>query len=111
MNRSTRDISRQVYVVPVGENNAIAQGDVNAGSLQRIADACETMAKDRERMEASLDWHRHDWKKRGEEIAALKRSNAALRGVITKQRMAMEDLVEKYNCMVMQRGQEREATT
>lgn len=58
--------------------------DINAGSLQRIADACETMCRDRETLERdyryvcrSLDEYRSDMQR-------LMRKNAALRGVITK---------------------------
>lgn len=57
---------------------------INAGSLQRIADACELMAKNY----AALIDERNCWKRwhdeEQERRIALERKNAALRGVITK---------------------------
>lgn len=58
--------------------------NIKIGCLQRIADATELMAKDRQRLIDDLEWtkrSRDSWQKTAER---LERSNAALRGVITK---------------------------
>jgi hypothetical protein len=57
---------------------------LKAGAVLRIADACELMAKDRQRMERDLQWNteRHEHYRR--EAERLARSNAALRGVIKR---------------------------
>ena len=61
---------------------------INAGSLQRIADACELMASNYLRLQNDLDlnrrWHREEQslrRKRDRQIAAL-------RGVITRLKKA-----------------------
>jgi UrcA family protein len=58
--------------------------DLTLGCLQRIADAVEKMCGDREKLERGLKWERESNECRRETIAELQRSNAALRGVITK---------------------------
>jgi len=57
---------------------------INAGSLQRIADAAELMAKNHAELVSERDRAIQSvtfWKEQAEQIA---RSNRALRGVITK---------------------------
>lgn len=73
-----RDSSRQNW------NTRCTVEDINAGSLQRIADACELMAKNySELIDERNRWRRwHDEEQ--ERRIALERRNAALRGVITK---------------------------
>lgn len=44
---------------------------VTAGSLQRIADAVEVMAKDRVQMERDLQWYKEQYAARGRTIANL----------------------------------------
>lgn len=44
---------------------------VTAGSLQRIADAVEIMAKDRVQMERHLKWYKDAYASRGKTIEAL----------------------------------------
>jgi hypothetical protein len=61
---------------------------INAGSLQRIADAMELSCKDRERLErnyANMRRWRDEAKACSERLA---RSNAALRGVIKRMKKA-----------------------
>lgn len=57
---------------------------INAGSLQRIADASETMAKNFLELQRDRDW----WKSRAEDrartITYLGHSIRSLRGVITR---------------------------
>lgn len=74
--------------LPDGQN--ITCEETQLGAVLRIADACELMAKDRERMERSLSWHkeRHDHYRA--EAERLARSNAALRGVINRMKRHKE---------------------
>lgn len=73
-----REASRKDW----GGNNTVA--DINAGSLQRIADATELMAKrytelidERDRLKRWADEAR-------DRAYRVERSNAALRGVVTR---------------------------
>lgn len=64
-----------------GENTA---GNINIGSLQRIADATEKMAADYTALQNDRDMYKRrndDYEKKN---AALHRKISALRGVITK---------------------------
>jgi hypothetical protein len=58
--------------------------DIKVGCLQRIADSVETIAKDKERLEANRDY----WKREAERLQKirerLERQNSGLRGVITR---------------------------
>ena len=65
--------------------------DINAGSLQRIADAAERQADATELMatkyretEKQLIFYKEAYPKKNAEIERLKRSNAALRGIINR---------------------------
>ncbi len=57
---------------------------INCGSLQRIADATELMAKNYAKMERDLRWYKENYPRRNAQIEKLERSNSALRGVITR---------------------------
>lgn len=61
---------------------------INAGSLQRIADSCELMAKDRERMESNLRYYKQRSESLEKDRDRLTRSNSALRGVIKRMKRA-----------------------
>jgi predicted DNA-binding ArsR family transcriptional regulator len=78
MSKNFRDLSRDGWIGKGTMEN------INAGSLQRIADATETIAKSYDQMRENRDY----WKKRCEdEMACSKRlaaSNRALRGVIKR---------------------------
>ncbi len=58
--------------------------DINAGSLQRIADAAEAMAKNYLRLQEDLDYLKGRVQVLRKRAERAERSNAALRGVITK---------------------------
>lgn len=58
--------------------------EVNAGSLQRIADATEKMASNYTQLQNNLDWEKKANKGLLETCERLRRRNQALRGVITK---------------------------
>lgn len=53
---------------------------INAGSLQRIADATEAMAKSYTALRSHADWLEQDRKRLQATIERLNHSNAALRG-------------------------------
>jgi len=57
---------------------------IKLGALLRIAYSCELMAKDRQQMERNLKWHEEHLSRRTRECDRLARSNAALRGVISR---------------------------
>lgn len=57
---------------------------VKIGAIQRIADAVETIAKDRVSMEADLKWYKELNERNNATIARLRKSNAALRGCLRR---------------------------
>lgn len=57
---------------------------INAGSLQRIADATEKMAQNYDDMRENRDFWKTIAERRATTITELQRSNRGLRGVITK---------------------------
>lgn len=57
---------------------------INAGSLQRIADAAEVMAKNYNMLLQTKENYKQWYEQRGQRIVKLERQNAALRGQITK---------------------------
>lgn len=64
--------------------------DINAGSLQRIADATEAMAKNWNALTAERDRYEHWYRREVDLRESAERSNSALRGVITKLRKRLE---------------------
>lgn len=88
---SHRDTSKCNTTITLNDNEWFGDDNVNMGSLQRIADAAELMAAATElmatkyrQMESSLEFYRKEYPARNTEIERLKRSNAALRGVIKR---------------------------
>ena len=63
---------------------------INCGSLQRIADATEMMAKNYLALQSDLDWNRNRNKELSSRNSSLCRQVSALRGVITKLRKRTE---------------------
>lgn len=61
---------------------------INAGSLQRIADAIELFCKDRERLEQDYVNMRRLRDKAVERSEQLAGTNASLRGIITRMKKA-----------------------
>lgn len=57
---------------------------IQLGCLQRIADATELMAKNHDQLVADRDRYQRWYDQQRERSLRLERSNAALRGVITK---------------------------
>ena len=58
--------------------------DINCGSLQRIADACEKMCRDREALEREVQYARRDRDRLAALLDTERRRTAALRGVIKR---------------------------
>lgn len=58
--------------------------EINAGSLQRIADASEKMATNYTQLQNDLALYKKWYFERGERLQKLERRISALRGVITK---------------------------
>lgn len=75
-----RQISRQEW------SAADTVESINAGSLQRIADATEAMAKGHVELANERDRLKGWAENRQQRIERLERQNAALRGVITRLR-------------------------
>ena len=57
---------------------------INTGAILRIADATEKMASNYVKMENELSYYKKQSLQRYDEIEKLRRSNAALRGVIKR---------------------------
>ncbi len=68
--------------------------EINAGSLQRIADATETMAKSYNWMEDDRNWYRDAFREEQDKVCRFKRRVSALRGVITKLKKAADNAKE-----------------
>ncbi len=81
MSETLRDTSKRAFIASVP--NPTHQ-DIQTGAIQRIADATEAMAANHIKLTADRDWWKQDAEGRSREIDRLTRSNAALRGVITK---------------------------
>ena len=84
MLRSYQDESRRNWGVETEPSN----DQLQLGCLQRIANAQEQMAKPFVALLEDVASVRRSYKERGEIIDRLDRSNAALRGVITKMKKA-----------------------
>lgn len=77
--KTLRDHSRTQYV-----NSEPTNENINAGSLQRIADACERMAGNYVQMQNELERYRRYYDEKQKKIATLEKKNATLRGVINR---------------------------
>ena len=57
---------------------------INAGSLQRIADACELMATDYRRLQQNVTYYEGRCKELTQQIEKMRRTELGLRGQIGK---------------------------
>jgi hypothetical protein len=73
-----REVSKQNFT----SDNTIEH--INAGSLQRIADATELMAKNYLQLQSDRDLYKRWYNESSAQKAKLYRQISALRGVITK---------------------------
>jgi phage shock protein A len=67
-----------------GHNEPITRDELKVGCLQRIADATEAMAKNHVALQNDCDRYKRWFTEENERRLKLERSNAALRGQITK---------------------------
>lgn len=88
MGKPLRDESRVNYIT--GEGPATLE-QINAGSLMRIADSVETLAKDRDQLERRLKFYQDKSERLEWDLDTERRRSAALRGHITRiKRAALE---------------------
>lgn len=78
---SLRDESREQYKQ---NGEIISLQELKTGCLQRIADAVERMCVDRVKLERDVDMYKKLWTAAVNDRDQLERSNAALRGVVTR---------------------------
>lgn len=81
--RSYKDASKNVNWGR-DENESLSIEQINCGSIQRIADACELMAKDRAAMERNNKSLRESKEADARYIRTLERRVAALRGCLKR---------------------------
>jgi len=66
------------------DSSAVMQSEIDGGSLQRIADAVEAMAQYHVHLIRDLEEYKGKYRVEQARCVRLLRSNAGLRGVITK---------------------------
>ena len=70
----------------------ITRDSIKTGCLQRIADATETMAQNHDELQSRVKWLERMYKDQRRRAESLERSNAALRGVITRLKNKIKEL-------------------
>lgn len=75
-----REISKQEFISATGNTNEA----ISTGSLQRIADATELMARNYLELQKERDNYKKGYYEKREQIEKLYRQISALKGVITK---------------------------
>lgn len=86
MRTNFRDGSKRQWS---SENN-LTIAEINCGSMQRIADACEKMCTDRDSIERRLGYAQVHAEQMQRLLDTEKRRSAALRGVISRLRKKQE---------------------
>ena len=84
MGTSYKDHSRTTWTTEQESFPGIER--VNAGSLQRIADATEQMAKNIVQLQRDHDWYRDMYRSAQKEVEHLKHSRAGYMAALTKLR-------------------------
>lgn len=84
MSKSYREHSRTNWTTEVDGWPGVDR--INIGSLQRIADATEAMAKNHDQMQSDLDWYKSQYTRHLAEIQRLKNSRAGYMAALTKLR-------------------------
>jgi hypothetical protein len=79
-----KEESRKNWYVNTSE--ALTREQLQLGAILRIADACEAMAKNHERLLSDLAYYEKRTKELLDRNSHLYRSNCALRGVIKKRK-------------------------
>lgn len=88
MSKNLRDISKQGWTGDGSIEN------INAGSLQRIADATEIMATNYVQMQRDLDWYKRQYTEHQKTIKRLEHSRAGYKAALTKSRQRVRELKE-----------------
>ena len=91
--QSYREGSKANWGVNGQESLTLEQ--VQTGAILRIADATEKMAVNHAQLLRDLDYYKGAYKSHQNQIDALSRSNAALKGQITKLKKAAKTAAEK----------------
>lgn len=91
--RSWKDGSRLDYWSETSENSGLCAEQVRTGAILRIADAAEKMALNHSLLIDERDRYKKFFNESIAERGRLERSNAALRGAITRLRRQKEELV------------------
>jgi len=79
---SYREVSKRVFGRE--KKDSATFDEINCGSLQRIADATEAMARNFLQLQADMDFYKRQYGIAQEKIAKRDRTISALRGQITK---------------------------
>jgi hypothetical protein len=85
MSKSFRNGSKENWS---SNSDGLTIEQINAGSLQRIADASEKMAMNHDQLIRSRDYYKRAYESSMASVKSLERSNASLRGQITKMKNA-----------------------
>lgn len=89
--KNYRDQSRNVQWGTNSDSDSLSFEGINCGSLLRIADSMEVVAKEYNAILADMKFYQKRYHELLDKVERLKRSNAALRGVITKMKGAGHD--------------------
>lgn len=81
---SYREGSKVNWGVQLNGDQGLSMEQIQLGALLRIADATEKMAVGYNQLIRDLEYYKREHKKAREREAILSRSNAALKGQITK---------------------------
>ena len=87
MRRTAKDISKTLWTF---EDSPPEREAIKIGCMQRIADACELMARDRERMVRDLDFYKKQHEQEYLRRRKAEKSISALKGQITKLKSKMK---------------------
>ena len=75
-------------------SNGVTFDSINTGSLQRIADSCEVMAKNHTELVRERDMYYKWWKESRDRCTSLERRLSAMRGVATKLKNKIKGLTK-----------------
>lgn len=89
--KNYREQSRDIQWGIHNDSETLSLEQINCGSLLRIADSMEVVAKEYNAILADMKFYQKRYHELLDKVERLKRSNAALRGVITKMKGAGHD--------------------
>jgi hypothetical protein len=81
--RTLIEHSRRTWV-PRGDNDVPIVEEITLGTMQRIANACETIAANNDSLQRQLTYYKGLCESQGHRITLLRRQSSALRGVVTR---------------------------